>query len=478
MVRLELPSAGKFIDHLISNRLQELDKDPYSTQSDRPFFIADTSQALKLYNRWKRALPNISPFYAVKCNSDVRFLRFLAELGLGFDCASQTEIELVLSLGVDPSRIIFAHPCKAVSAIRIASARGITLTTFDNIDELDKIKAHAPGMQLLLRIYAQDDTAAAQLGNKFGAPMSTVEPLLQRAKQLGLCVRGVSFHVGSGARNPAAFTTAVYQARHVFDLASHLHLPPMDILDVGGGFQDSNFEEMALPLSRAIDEAFPDPASVRLIAEPGRYFARSLYTMACKVTSRRRQLHLQQSPDDNLPCSYPSLTPDMLYLNDGVYGSFMLAVCENEIFVPDPVPRRVAAEDTFEPRAEGAHLYSLWGPTCDGIDCMAAEVTMEGEVRVGDWLVFRDMGGELLPDSLGALISVAAELTNMGYLGLIAYSVVSATRFNGFSNDYDVIYASDYLASATGVEGASETAKGAYKYLEWLLPGSIRGLWR
>ncbi|PYH84396.1 putative ornithine decarboxylase [Aspergillus uvarum CBS 121591] len=449
MVLLELPSAGKLIDHLIANRITQVNKDPHSTQSDRPFFIADTGPALKLYNRWRRALPNIAPFYAVKCNSDVRFLRFLADLGLGFDCASQTEIELVLSLGVDPSRIIFAHPCKSISAIRVAAARGISLTTFDNIDELDKVKAHAPNMHLLLRIYAQDDTAAAQLGNKFGAPLALAEPLLQRAKELGLCVRGVSFHVGSGARNPAAFTTAVHQARHVFDLAADLGLPPMDILDVGGGFQDTNFEEMAAPLARAIDAAFPDSSAVRVIAEPGRYFARTLYTMACKVISRRRQL--QPLLDEFQP--YPSITPDMLYLNDGVYGSFMLVLLENEVFVPDLAPLRGGDNGQLERRATGPHPYSIWGPTCDGIDCVAKEVVMEGEVKVGDWLVFREMG---------------------------AYSVVSATQFNGFSNDYEVIYASDYLASVggLGMTAAADTPGKVWKYLEWFLPGSIRGLWK
>ncbi|RAL17464.1 type III PLP-dependent enzyme [Aspergillus homomorphus CBS 101889] len=449
MVLTELPSTGKFIDHLIANHIQKLDQDPHSTESDRPFFIADTGPALNLYNRWRRALPSVAPFYAVKCNPDVRFLRFLADLGLGFDCASQTEIELVLSLGVDPSRIIFAHPCKSASAIRVAAAHGITLTTFDNIDELDKMKAHAPDMQLLLRIYAQDDTAAAQLGNKFGAPLTAAEPLLRRAKELGLNVRGVSFHVGSGARNPLAFTKAIHQARHVFDLAQHHLNTKMDILDIGGGFQDTNFEEMAVPLAYALDEAFPanTDSPVRVIAEPGRYFARSLYTMACKVISRRRQL-LDYTP-------YPSMLPDMLYLNDGVYGSFMLVLLENEVFVPDTVAVRgvlgeLGDEEGQRLRATGPHQYSIWGPTCDGIDCVAPEVVMEGEVGVGDWLVFRDMG---------------------------AYSVVSATRFNGFSNDYDVIYASDYMAAASGVQGPTADSSGMlWKYVEWFLPGPLRGL--
>lgn len=117
-------------------------------------------------------------------------------MGLGFDCASAAEIQLVLDLGVDPSRIIFSHPCKAASALQMASSRGVHLTVFDNLDELEKISEVSRGMSLLLRIYAQDDTARVCLGRKFGAPLHTTQLLLLKARDLGLNVVGVSFHIG------------------------------------------------------------------------------------------------------------------------------------------------------------------------------------------------------------------------------------------------------------------------------------------
>lgn len=120
----------------------------------------------------------------------------MAKLGVGFDCASLGEMQLVCDLGIDPSRIIFAHPCHAVSALQFAAKHGVMRTTFDNIDELDKIKKHSPNMKLLLRIYAEDSTALACLGNKFGAPLDTTWALLQRAKELELEVEGISFHIG------------------------------------------------------------------------------------------------------------------------------------------------------------------------------------------------------------------------------------------------------------------------------------------
>lgn len=69
-------------------------------------------------------------------------------------------------------------------------------TTFDNMDELDSIKEHNPNAELFLRIFAQDNTALINFGEKFGSPLETTDALLRRAKELGLAVVGVSFHVG------------------------------------------------------------------------------------------------------------------------------------------------------------------------------------------------------------------------------------------------------------------------------------------
>lgn len=117
-------------------------------------------------------------------------------MGVNFDCASLQEIEQVLDMGVDPSRIIFAHPCKSPSALHIASKRGIRLATFDNADELDKIEKICPNMDLLLRIHVEDLGSKVALGTKFGAPMEVTGNLLRKARLLGLNILGVSFHIG------------------------------------------------------------------------------------------------------------------------------------------------------------------------------------------------------------------------------------------------------------------------------------------
>jgi hypothetical protein len=67
------------------------------------------------------------------------------------------------------------------------------------------------------------------------APPSEWDTLLRTARNLGLDVAGISFHVGSGCESIQPFADAVESARIAFDLAqSYGHHP--NIVDCGGGF--------------------------------------------------------------------------------------------------------------------------------------------------------------------------------------------------------------------------------------------------
>jgi ornithine decarboxylase len=111
------------------------------------FYIADLGKVYRQFLRWKKNLPQVEPFYAVKCNPDPLVMRLLSSFGVGFDCASKAEIEQVLTL--DPTvphrNIIYANPCKAIPHIEYAHNNSVKMMTFDNVDELKKIKQHYPG---------------------------------------------------------------------------------------------------------------------------------------------------------------------------------------------------------------------------------------------------------------------------------------------------------------------------------------------
>src|ERR1700712_2890764 len=165
-------------------------------------------------------------------------------------------MEQVLAMGVDPSRIIYAQPCKTKSHLRYAAKNGVKQLTFDNVDELHKTKALFPDAELYLRIQTDDSASLCRLSLKFGASLDSTGELLELARKLDLKVVGVAFHVGSGASDPQAFLKAVQDARFVFDQAADLGFN-MHTLDVGGGFSSESFEAMAAVLSQALDDYFP-----------------------------------------------------------------------------------------------------------------------------------------------------------------------------------------------------------------------------
>lgn len=108
-------------------------------ENDSSFMLVDLDKIVDRFDLWKRELPMIEPFYAVKCNTDPVLVRILATLGCGFDCASREEIDVVMDCGVAAERLIYANPCKTRSFIAHAMDRNVRMMTFDNAEELVKV---------------------------------------------------------------------------------------------------------------------------------------------------------------------------------------------------------------------------------------------------------------------------------------------------------------------------------------------------
>lgn len=316
---------------------------------------------------------------AVKCNPDVHIIKLLAALNSGFDCASRNEIEAVLAHGASPEKIIFANPCKKISDLKYAQQVGVKKMTFDNVAELHKIKQLIPDAKLILRVVASDPSATYLLGAKYGASLATSTKLLQSAKSLGLSIVGVSFHIGSDAKDPTSFDRAIRVSREVFDFgldAGH----DMRLLDIGGGFSGHNFDLMAASVRQSIKRYFHD-INVEVVAEPGRYLVWSCLSVACGIIGRRDAVENEQDNENR----------HMIYLNDGVYGIFLSNIFE---IGPQPKPLRVSGV-FYPPDAESEYAkYTIWGPTCDEIDCVIKSAALPSSLTVDDWIYFPDMGGK------------------------------------------------------------------------------------
>jgi diaminopimelate decarboxylase len=390
----------------IAKDLAEKPKDDFDREE--PFFMVDLARIVVQMARFRKNLPRVQPFYAVKCNDTEIMLEMLSALGGSYDCASRSEFERVLDLGLArPENIVFAHPCKMIHNLREAQKRGVHMCTFDNYDELSKIERHMPSARCLLRIATDDSAAVCELSSKFGATMDITEELLLRAKDLGVNVVGVSFHVGSGNSSPTAYTESIANARTLFDLGAKIG-HEMTVLDIGGGFPGTdptvqsnegitmgeasddadesagamNFETIAANINPLLDEMFPDDTTV-IIAEPGRFFAEATYTIAMNVHSKR-VLKKAGRPDEF-----------QYYVSDGKYGSFNCMIYDHQ----KPKFHLLHPDDEAATRNT-----TIFGPTCDGFDFLLKRLPCP-ELDLGEWIYVPNFG---------------------------AYTVAAGSAFNGF----------------------------------------------
>ena len=416
------------------------------------FLVCNLASVMKQLIQWREQLPMVEPFYAVKCNPDPVIVRLLASLGCNFDCATMGEIDLVSNLlgdklslsqtaGATSRRIVYANPAKMEHMLEFARDTGVQMTVFDGEDELYKIAKVARGcgrnygFKLLLRITTEDKASKCPFSKKFGCPYKDALDLLKVAQRLGLHVAGVSFHVGSGCGDATAYNTALKHAAQIFRWAEELSMPPMSIIDIGGGFpgdQGGNglpsFLEIAAVVRSSIVEfceSLQRPQeTIQFIAEPGRYFVHTCTMIATKIYSRKGGSGACQA----------------LYVDNGVYGSFNTVVYDHgkpvcKKLTANPVPcsrssmERSGSACSFSsfsgsdcdgnsmPRSgsgcesvdgslsrsnssgslvvDAAPLIptAIFGPTCDGLDQMCSMESFSLErCEVGEWLVWEDHG--------------------------------------------------------------------------------------
>jgi ornithine decarboxylase len=357
---------------------------------DDAFFIIDLTKVIDQYNRWILNLPKVKPFYAIKCNPNDMIIRTLNLLGTGFDCASKNEIRQVLDLGVAPDDVIFANPTKSDDHLAFSRAKDVDLITFDSEDELFKIKLYHPKAELILRIKVDDSKSICKFSSKFGLDTEELDGVFKIAKFAGLDIVGVSFHVGSNCGSVEQFEKAIRDSREVFDKGKSAGFTKMKILDIGGGFPgtddgDIKFEDIAEQINKSLDkyfneDEFPD---LKIIAEPGRYFASASHTLVLRVIAKKMFMDKE--------------TKEPIYkytLNDGVYGSFNCIQFDHA--KPIILPYNERGGETFK--------CIVYGPTCDSVD------TISNDCR--------------LPD---LAISERVYVQNFG-----AYTTAAASNFNGF----------------------------------------------
>ena len=326
-------------------------------------------------------------------------IRWLADAGYGFDCASAREIDIVLDSvtqgysgwhgGKFPTGffqeasaspdIIFANPCKKVEDIRYAKEVGIKTTVVDSVEEVYKLERCGWNGDSLIRIMVEDSGSKMPFSSKFGTPLTQVQEIHSAAQRVGQKISGISFHVGSGCEDPSQYYRAIMDAQKAArNISGHTNAPYT--IDIGGGFS-TGFEKAAAQIKKARANI---PYKTQMIAEPGRFFASTCQDLFVKVIGKK-------ATHDRKGFRYT--------VDESLYGQFSCIPFDQA--TPKWIRVRNLNESESRRRKCPAVLY---GRTCDSVDMIARSESAE-ELMEGDWLWFPNMG---------------------------AYTTVTSTEFNGF----------------------------------------------
>jgi ornithine decarboxylase len=353
-----------------------------------PLFILDHAKIRENFQTFKKNLPNVQAYYAVKANSNQEIIKTLFNEGASFDVASYNEFMQIYNQIKSFKKaekdffiwdkIIFSNTIKDKQTLQKIK-RYKPLVTYDNAQEVDKIKENCETAGLVLRLKVPDTGSQVEMSSKFGAEPGDAAGLIKKVFDSGLAVEGLSFHVGSQCTNFDNYAVALQITAEIFNEARKNGYN-LKIVDIGGGFPASydagvpRFERLAEVIESEIKRLFP--ADIEIIAEPGRFMVATTAVLVSEIIGKAVR---------NGKIFY--------HINDGVYHTFSGIVYDH--WIPN-----------FHPFKDGpTEVCAVVGPTCDSFDKISLSEQLPSDLKLGDYLYTENIG---------------------------AYSTASSTKFNGF----------------------------------------------
>lgn len=250
-----------------------------------PLYVYDFNYIKERYEALKNAFYARKSLvcYAVKANSNLSVLKFLADLGAGFDCVSIGEVKRALLAGAKRYQIIFSGVGKSDEELKEALENEILLINVESFAELLRLENIAKELNLKARISIRVNPgvdakthpyiSTGLNENKFGVDAQTAKKMYIHAKASEfLEPTGIHFHIGSQLTSLSPIIDA---AKIVSELLRELRALEIDIkfFDVGGGLGIIYNDEKEINLydyAQGILGALKGQ-DVTIVCEPGRF---------------------------------------------------------------------------------------------------------------------------------------------------------------------------------------------------------------
>ncbi|WP_088322882.1 diaminopimelate decarboxylase [Polaribacter tangerinus] len=345
-----------------------------------PIYVYDTDKIASQYNRLTTAfssVKNLKLNYAVKALSNINILKFFKNIGAGLDTVSIQEVQLGLTTGIDPKKIIFTPNGVSLKEIEEVAKLGVQIN-IDNLSILELFGQKHPEIPVCVRINphimagGNSKISVGHIDSKFGISIHQVPHIKRVVENTGMNINGIHMHTGSDILDIDTFLRAT---EILFDVAKQFE--NIDFIDFGSGFKvpykegdiSTDIEQLGIQLSERFNDFCKEYGKeITLMFEPGKFLVSEAGVFLAKVNVVKQTTSTVFAHVDS---GFNHLVRPMMYNSyhhitnisnpEGRdrYYSVVGYICETDTFGSNRRIAEISEEDILCFHNAGAYCFSM-----------------------------------------------------------------------------------------------------------------------
>jgi diaminopimelate decarboxylase len=345
-----------------------------------PLYVYDSDKIESQYNRLTDAfstVKNLKLNYAVKALSNINILKFFKNIGAGLDTVSIQEVQLGLTTGIDPKKIIFTPNGVSLIEIEKVAKLGVQIN-IDNLSILELFGQKHPEIPVCIRINphimagGNSKISVGHIDSKFGISIHQVPHIKRVVENTGMNINGIHMHTGSDILDIDTFLRAT---EILFDVAKQFE--NIDFIDFGSGFKvpykegdiSTDIEQLGVQLSERFNDFCVEYGKeITLMFEPGKFLVSDAGVFLAKVnvvkqTTSTVFAHVDSGFNHFIrPMMYDShhhITNISNPEGRDRYYSVVGYICETDTFGSNRRIAEISEEDVLCFHNAGAYCFSM-----------------------------------------------------------------------------------------------------------------------
>ncbi|CAI8369808.1 MAG: Diaminopimelate decarboxylase [Polaribacter sp. SA4-10] len=345
-----------------------------------PLYVYDTDKIESQYNRLTNAFSSVKSLklnYAVKALSNINILKFFKNIGAGLDTVSIQEVQLGLTTGIDPKKIIFTPNGVSLKEIEEVAKLGVQIN-IDNLSILELFGQKHPEIPVCIRINphimagGNSKISVGHIDSKFGISIHQVPHIKRVVENTGMNINGIHMHTGSDILDIDTFLRAT---EILFDVAKQFD--NIDFIDFGSGFKvpykegdiSTDIEQLGLQLSERFNAfCLEYGKEITLMFEPGKFLVSDAGVFLAKVNVVKQTTSTVFAHVDSgfnhlvrpmMYDSYHHITNISNPAGRDRYYSVVGYICETDTFGSNRRIPEISEEDVLCFHNTGAYCFSM-----------------------------------------------------------------------------------------------------------------------